>query len=100
MIDDREARLASLAEAWQDENGGGHARVSREVVFEIAYRLILEGIQPTVETIRRVNAGKGSPNVIHPLVMEFYGSRELEKRWKSPQPSDALPEPIQRLWTG
>ncbi len=98
MNDDRDTRLNQLAKDWRDENGGAHARVSRDVVFEIAFRLIREGIQPTIEAIRRVNAGKGSPNVIHPLLVEFYDSRELEKRWMAPQPSDALHEPMQRLW--
>jgi chromosome segregation ATPase len=93
-----EERVASLSAEWLSEHGSSDRRViTRDSVFEIAWRLIQTGMQPTVENIRRVNGG-GSPNGIHPLLREFYACGELRRRWHSPAPALDVPAPLAHLW--
>ena len=93
-------RREALRRAWLTEHGGEAVRLESAVVAELAYRLIEAGLQPTVESIRYVNGGQGSPNVIHPAVRQFFRS-ELRRRWDStPQPPvPGVPDALVELWT-
>ena len=94
------ARREALRRAWLDEHGGEAVRLESAVVAEIAYRLVEAGLQPTVDAIRYVNGGQGSPNVIHPAVRQFFRG-ELRRRWQTaPQPQvPGVPAALVELWT-
>ncbi len=94
------ARREALRRAWLTEHGGEAVRLDATVVAEIAYRLVEAGLQPTVDAIRYVNGGQGSPNVIHPAVRQFFRT-ELRRRWHTaPQPPvPGVPAALVELWT-
>lgn len=94
------ARREALRRAWLTVHGGEAVRLDATVVAEIAYRLVEAGLQPTVDAIRYVNGGQGSPNVIHPAVRQFFRT-ELRRRWHAaPQPPvPGVPAALVELWT-
>jgi hypothetical protein len=94
------ARREALRRAWLDEHGGEAVRLESAAVAELAYRLVEAGLQPTVDAIRYVNGGQGSPNVIHPAVRQFFRS-ELRRRWQTaPQPPvPGVPAVLVELWS-
>jgi chromosome segregation ATPase len=95
---DQERRDA-IRRAWLTEHGGEAVRLEAAVVAEIAYRLVEAGLQPTVDAIRYVNGGQGSPNVIHPAVRQFFRA-ELRRRWGATPPPDVpgVPPALVELW--
>lgn len=72
--------------------------LSHEDVHEIAALLLTERIQPTVEAIREVNNGRGSPNTIHPGLKSFYESGECERRMVRVVHADNMPARVVELW--
>lgn len=100
-LDERtdQERKDGVRRTWLTEHGGEAVRLEAAVVAEIAYRLVEEGLQPTVDTIRYVNGGQGSPNVIHPAVRQFFRG-ELRRRWASPAAPDVpgVPAALVELW--
>lgn len=95
-----QARKDTIRRTWLAEHGGEAVRLEAAVVADIAYRLVEVGLQPTVDAIRYVNGGQGSPNVIHPAVRQFFRA-ELRKRWNtSPQPQvPGVPATLVELWS-
>lgn len=67
-------------------------------MHEIAALLLTERIQPTVEAIREVNNGRGSPNTIHPGLKSFYESGECERRMVRVVHADNVPARVVELW--
>lgn len=94
-IDDR---MQPVIHAWLIEHHGQPVRLQRTDVHEIVLRLLEARLQPTVEAIRRVNGGKGSPNVIHPAVRDFFMSGELQRRLPRPHTNPDVPKPLMALW--
>ena len=94
------ARKDAIRRAWLAEHSGEAVRLDAAVVAEIAYRLVEAGLQPTVDAIRYVNGGHGSPNVIHPAVRQFFRG-DLRRRWQTaPQPPvPGVPAALVELWT-
>ena len=70
-------QIAAAAHAWLDRYNGRAVRLHRAHVFEICRILLRAGVQPTVEAIRQVNGGVGSPNVIHPELKAYFREKEL-----------------------
>lgn len=93
------ARKDALRRAWLAEHSGEPVRLDAAAVAELAYRLIEAGLQPTVESIRYLNGGHGSPNIIHPAVRQFFRA-ELRRRWHSPPPPEVpgVPAALVDLW--
>lgn len=100
-LDERtdQERKDGVRRIWLTEHGGEAVRLEAAVVAEIAYRLVEVGLQPTVDTIRYVNGGQGSPNVIHPAVRQFFRG-ELRRRWASPAAPKVpgIPPQLIELW--
>lgn len=92
-----EERKAALRRSWLLQHGGEPVRLNPEAVADIAFELIKTGLQPTVENVRFINGGKGSPNVVHPALRDFF-RQELRKRWAAPAPAPGVPEPLLQLW--
>ncbi len=94
------ARKDAIRRAWLAEHSGEPVRLDAAAVAELAYRLIEAGLQPTVESIRYLNGGHGSPNIIHPAVRQFFRA-DLRRRWNStPQPQvPGVPAALVELWT-
>ena len=94
------ARKDAIRRAWLAEHSGEPVRLDAAAVAELAYRLIEAGLQPTVESIRYLNGGHGSPNIIHPAVRQFFRA-DLRRRWNStPQPPvPGVPAALVELWT-
>lgn len=92
-------RRDTIRRAWLTEHGGEAVRLEAAVVAEIAYRLVDAGLQPTVDAIRYVNGGQGSPNVIHPAVRQFFRA-ELRRRWGATPPPEVpgVPPALVELW--
>ncbi len=93
------ARKDAIRRAWLAEHSGEPVRLDAAAVAELAYRLIEAGLQPTVESIRYLNGGRGSPNIIHPAVRQFFRG-ELRRRWQTaPQPTvPGVPAALVELW--
>lgn len=92
-------RTQQVARTWLAEHNGEPVRLQRSDVHEMAFRLVVAHVHPTVEAIRRVNGGKGSPNVIHPALRDFYMSGELKRRWCQPPANSDVPKPLMALWS-
>lgn len=82
---------------WHDEKPDlARQPITQHVVYEICWRLIKAGIQPTNDAVRYVHGG-GSPNTIQPLIKSFFTDGELENRWKAPVPHD-VPDKFTEAW--
>ncbi|WP_168708830.1 DNA-binding protein [Metallibacterium scheffleri] len=94
-----QARKDAIRRLWLTEHGGEAVRLEAAVVAEIAYRLVEAGLQPTVDAIRYVNGGQGSPNVIHPAVRQFFRA-DLRRRWGGTPPPEVpgVPPALVELW--
>lgn len=90
-------RKDAIRVSWLEERGGEAARLDASTVGELAFRLLEAGIQPTVEAVRYVNGGSGSPNVIHPAIRDFFRT-ELHRRWNRPGADATVPKPLLALW--
>lgn len=98
LVSEQASRMLAVTRGWLGDHQGEPVRLERADVQDIVYRLIEAHVHPTMGAVRQVNGGKGSPNVIHPALRDFFMSGELERRWKTPRPSEGVPEPLVSLW--
>ncbi|KAF1702851.1 DNA-binding protein [Pseudoxanthomonas kaohsiungensis] len=96
MTTERE-RLERVRAEWLTGRGGEAARLEQAFVLDIAFMLFENRLHPTVDNIRYVNDGKGSPNVIQPAVKVFFQG-ELQRRLAKPAPLEGVPAPLMTLW--
>lgn len=92
-----EARKSEVRRRWLQDHRGEPVRLDGNSVGDIAFLLVEAEVQPTVETVRFVNGGKGSPNVIHPGLRAFF-RQGLRRRFALPRATPGVPAPLLALW--
>lgn len=96
MSADTASAIDALRQAWLDEHRGKPVKLDERSVWNIVWRLIRAGEQPTMEKIRGVNGFKGSPNTIYPHLHSFF-EHELPRHWDRAPPA-STPDPVLKIW--